>query len=78
MVKEEKPTQKTRGNEKIIARGRLFEGTVTKKFPKRVVIEFERTVFVPKYERYARKRTRVAAHIPDGMSVNVNDTVEIK
>ena len=33
-------------------RGRVFEGTVTKRFPMRVVVEFERTVFVHKYDRF--------------------------
>ena len=60
-------------------RGQTFIGKVIRvSLQKNAYIEWERKVFVPKYERYARKRTRVAAHIPDGMSVNVNDTVEIK
>ena len=33
-------------------RGRAFRGKVIRKFPKRIVIEFERTVFIRKYERY--------------------------
>ena len=80
MVKEEKPTQKTRENEKIVARGRLFEGSVTKKFPKRVVIEFERTVFIPKYERFSRKRTKLHARLPDSFStsINVGDYIQIQ
>ena len=30
-----------------------FEGTIIKKFQKRVVIQFERTIYVKKYERYS-------------------------
>ena len=43
----------------IATRGRVFEGFVTKKFPKRIVLEFERTVFVQKYERFSKKKTRI-------------------
>lgn len=61
-------------------RGRTFEGTVTKKFPKRVVIEFERTVFVKKYERFYRKKTRLHARLPDVMAsqINVGEYIKIR
>jgi small subunit ribosomal protein S17 len=62
------------------SRGRTFEGYVIKKFPKRVVIEFERTVFVPKYERYSKKKTRLHARITEEMisQINVGDYVKIR
>ncbi len=61
-------------------RGRTFEGFVKKKFPKRVVIEFERTVYVPKYERFYKKKTRIHSRLLDSMEadVNVGDYVEVK
>lgn len=61
-------------------RGRIFRGNVIKKFPKRVCIEFERTVYVQKYERYAKKKTKIHAKLPDCISdkVNIGDYVEIK
>ena len=64
----------------ISLRGRSFYGTVTKKFPKRVVIEFERTIFVRKYERYAKRKTKLHARLSDCMSkeINVGDYIEIK
>ena len=46
-------------------RGRVFEGRITKKFPKRVVIEFERMIYSKKYERYFRSGTKIHAHLPD-------------
>lgn len=60
-------------------RGRTFEGTVTKKFPKRVAVEFERTVYVKKYERFYKKKTKLHARLPDAMAseVNVGDYIEI-
>ena len=62
----------------ISARGRTFEGFVTKKFPKRVVVEFERTVFVNKYERFYKKKTRLHARLPDNMDVNIGDYIQVK
>ncbi len=64
----------------ISLRGRSFYGNVRKKFPKRVVIEFERTIFVRKYERYAKRKTKLHARLPDCMSkeINIGDYIEIK
>lgn len=59
-------------------RGRNFEGFVVKKFPKRAVIEFERTVYVYKYERYYKKKTRLHARIPDNIEVNIGDLVKVQ
>ncbi len=63
----------------ISLRGRSFKGTVIKKFPKRVVIEFARTVFVKKYERYAMRKTKLHARLPECMSedINIRDYIEI-
>ena len=64
----------------ISLRGRSFRGTVIKKFPKRVVIEFERTVYIDKYERYSRRKTKLHARLPDCMSkdIEVGDYIEIR
>lgn len=59
----------THGN--ISIRGRIFEGKVIKKFAKRVVIEFERMIYVRKYERYAKSRTRIHARLPFCMEKNI-------
>ncbi|MEK6915157.1 MAG: 30S ribosomal protein S17 [Nanoarchaeota archaeon] len=59
-------------------RGRTFDGTVIKKFDRRAVVEFDRTVKVPKYERFMRKRTRIHSRIPDGIQVNVGDYVKVR
>lgn len=53
-------------------RGRTFEGKVIKKFPKRVVIEFERMVYSRKYERYYKSRTKLHARLPDCMKENIH------
>ncbi len=62
----------------IPTRGRIFKGTITKKFPTRVVVEFERTVYISKYERYYKKKTRLHAYLPQGLNVNVGDYVKLQ
>lgn len=61
------------------ARGRTFEGRVTKKFPKRVVILFERTKYVSKYERYSKINTKIHARLPDCIAnqINIGDLVKV-
>jgi len=61
------------------ARGRIFRGVVIKKFPKRIAIEFERTVYIQKYERFANSKTKLHAHVPDCLAegIAIGDYVEI-
>jgi len=61
-------------------RGRTFMGKVIKKFPKRIVIALERTIYIDKFERYAKKRTKLHAKLPDCLAdtINVGDYAEIK
>lgn len=63
----------------ISLRGRSFRGIVIRKFPKRVVIEFDRTVYVQKYERYAKRKTKLHARLPDCMfdEINLGDYIEV-
>ena len=64
----------------LSVRGRSFEGTVVKKFDKRITIEFERMVYIPKYERYAKSKTKIHARLPRCMegSVNVGDLIKVQ
>jgi len=59
-------------------RGRTFNGTVVKKFQNRIVVELERTVRVHKYERFAKKKTKLHARFPEGASVEVGDYVKVR
>ena len=61
-------------------RGRIFEGKVAKKFQKRVVIEFERMVYVRKYERYKKSKTKIHARLPNCMEneINTGDLIKIQ
>ena len=54
-------------------RGKVFEGTVIRKFPKRVAIQFEKMVYVRKYERYTKTRTKVHARLPDNMADEIQE-----
>ena len=60
-------------------RGRTFEGIVIKKFHKRIVIEFERMVYVRKYERYKKSKTKIHARLPICMEneISVGDYVKV-
>lgn len=59
-------------------RGRTFEGFVTKKFPTRVVVEFERTVYVKKYQRFYKKKTRLHARLQAGVQADIGDYIRVR
>lgn len=61
-------------------RGRIFEGKVIRKFYKRIVIEFERTIYIKKYERYKKSRTKIHARLPNCMkdSINLGDYIKVQ
>ncbi len=65
---------------KIKTRGKIFEGTVVKKFPKRIVIEFQRMVYVRKYERYKKTRTKIHARLPEEIEkeINIGDLIKVQ
>ena len=62
------------------ARGRIFEGIIIKKFHKRVVIEFERMIYIKKYERYAKSKTKIHARLPVCMEkeINIGDYIQVQ
>jgi small subunit ribosomal protein S17 len=86
-VKKHEPDKKAQqsniavaGNEiRVGTRGRVFEGIITKKFPKRIVIEFERMIYVRKYERYAKLKTKIHARLPEVIEkdIKVGDLVRV-
>jgi len=61
-------------------RGKTFKGTVVSKHEKRIAIEFERMIYLRKYERYGRTKTKIHARLPKcaEKNVNVGDLVKIK
>jgi small subunit ribosomal protein S17 len=67
------------GIDKLKLRGRTFEGVVIKKAFMRAVILFERVVYIPKYERYEKRKTKMHARLPKCMDseINIGDLIEI-
>jgi small subunit ribosomal protein S17 len=59
-------------------RGRILSGTIiSKKMNRTVVIKRDYAFYVPKYQRYERRNSKLAAHLPDCVEVNVGDIVRI-
>ena len=59
-------------------RGKILEGiVVSDKMQRTVVIERNYLHFLPKYERYERRRTRISAHNPACLNVKKGDKVKI-
>jgi len=63
----------------IRVRGRHFEGFVKKIVGQRAVVEWQRFIYYPKYERYAKAKSKVHAHIPKCIlsQIKQGDYVEI-
>ncbi|MBI2971965.1 MAG: 30S ribosomal protein S17 [Candidatus Aenigmarchaeota archaeon] len=59
-------------------RGRIFKGTVVSSKPANTaIITWNYYHYIPKYERYERKKTRKAAHNPVCISAKAGDIVRI-
>ncbi|OYT56453.1 MAG: 30S ribosomal protein S17 [Candidatus Aenigmarchaeota archaeon ex4484_14] len=59
-------------------RGRTFIGkVVSDKGSKTVIVERSYNRFIKKYERFERRKTRIAAHNPDCIAAEIGDVVRI-
>ncbi|WP_458205791.1 30S ribosomal protein S17 [Haladaptatus sp. NG-SE-30] len=62
----------------LAVRGQVLEGEVASTdMEKTVVVEREYDVTVPKYDRQMKRRSRVPAHAPECLALEVGDTVRI-
>ena len=62
----------------ISIRGKIFTGVVTAmRMQRTATVEWERKKYLKKYERYTKTRTRVYAHIPWCMKIELGDIVEV-
>ena len=60
-------------------RGKTFVGTVVAdRMHNTVTVEWERTQYVSKFERYTKKKTKVKAHNPPEMNAKTGQLVRIK
>nr|AJS12362.1 30S ribosomal protein S17P [uncultured archaeon] len=70
------PQRPVIGGRPVGTRGRTFTGrVVSDRMTKTVTVGWERSVYVPKYQRYERRRTSVKAH--DETGARIGDLVEI-
>lgn len=62
----------------LSVRGRILEGVVVSdKMKETVIIRRDYQHYVPKYMRYERRRSRIAAHNPPCIDAKVGDIVKI-
>lgn len=63
----------------LTVRGREFVGVVkSDKMSRTVTVYWERKQYIPKFERYEKKFSKVKAHNPDCISAKIGDKVRIK
>lgn len=59
-------------------RGKILEGVVVSaKAPKTVIVKRDYLHYIPKYERYERRRSRIAAYNPECLNAKEGDVVKI-
>ena len=59
-------------------RGKVLEGiVVSDRMPKTVIVRRDYLHYIPKYERYERRHSRIAAHNPPCINAKVGDKVRI-
>ena len=63
---------------RLKCRGKIFTGIiVATKMQKTITVEFLRQYYIPKYERYEKRRTKIKAHNPECISAKEGDIVKI-
>lgn len=63
---------------RLSTRGRVLEGVVVSdRMNKTVTVKLERMHYLPKYERYERRTSKLHAHNPPCISAKVGDRVKI-
>jgi len=62
----------------VALRGRVFAGrVVSAKAPKTAIVQWDFVHYLPKYERYERRHSRVNAYNPQCIAAKEGDTVRI-
>ncbi|MCS7122490.1 MAG: 30S ribosomal protein S17 [Candidatus Micrarchaeota archaeon] len=63
----------------LLPRGQTLSGVVVSNRAKNTVVVLREIVRkIPKYNRYMRSRSKIHAHVPDGVSIQQGDVVEIR
>lgn len=81
--KNKKQTNQINATDKLNesnTRGRYFKGTVKKIIKNRAVIEFNRLIFIKKYERFAKAKTKLHAYLPKHLmnEIRIGNVVKIR
>ena len=62
----------------LSVRGRIFVGNVkSAKAQKTILVTWERQHYIPKYERYEKRLSKVQVHAPECMGIKEGNTVKI-
>ena len=70
--------EENKQNSSLSLRGRTFVGTViSAKMQKTVTVEWERKLFLKKFERYEKRKSKVTAHNPESINAKEGDIVKI-
>jgi small subunit ribosomal protein S17 len=65
-------------NNYLSLRGKILEGiVVSAKAPKTVIVRRDYLHYIPKYERYERRHSRIAAHNPPCINAKEGEKVKI-
>ena len=66
-------------NGSLRVRGQLFEGIVSSiGMAKSIIVELQKVRYMPKYERYEKRTSRIPAHLPSCIGdLSVGDRVKI-
>ena len=63
----------------MIPRGITLEGIVVSAKPKKtVIVRRDYVKYIPKYERYERRHSKIAAHLPDCLKNQVKEGDRVK
>lgn len=63
---------------KLKIRGRMLEGVVVSdKMEKSATVRIDSTRYIPKYERYERRHSKITAHNPPCIDAKIGDKVKI-
>lgn len=60
----------------LTLRGRQLSGEITRLNAQRTaVVEWQRLFYLPKYQRYEKRRSKLQVHLPDCINVTIGDKV---
>ena len=86
VVKKQHSTNSTKCDNKkcpihgnLSLHGRTMKGIVLREvFHNTTTIEFPRQIYISKYERFEKRRTRIKVHIPSCMDVSKGNFIAVK